>query len=126
MVRSGWIKRHGGHAKAGRQNAGMEASIPYGHDERPVRHGERAGEMHGIGAAQRMRLGELTGVTPDNRRQLDRPGRAPELVPALLGLCEAISVEVMVPVGSSESCPDLGISQPARDGSVASIPKRDR
>jgi len=82
--------------------------------------------MHGIGAAQRMRLGELTGVTPDNRRQLDRPGRAPKLVPALLGLCEAISVEVMVPVGSSESCPDLGISQPARDGSVASIPKRDR
>ena len=104
----------------------MEASIPYGHDERPVRHGERAGKMHGIGAPQRMFFGELTGVTTDGRCQLDGASCVPELVPVLFCLREAIPVQVMVPVGGGEGCSDLGIGQPARHGGVASVPQRDR
>ncbi len=79
--------------------------------------------MHGIGAPQRMRCGEFAGVMLDGCRQLDWPSRAPELLPALLGLVEVVSVKVMVSMGGSESRPDLGISQPARYGGVTTIPE---
>lgn len=104
----------------------MEASIPHGNDEPAVGDGERAGEMHGVSAPQGVFAGELAGVTLDGRRQLDRPRRTPELLPALRRLLEAISVEVMVPVGGGESRSHLGICEPARHGGVASVPERDR
>lgn len=68
--------------------------------------------------------GELIGVTLDRGRQLDRPSGAPQLLPALLGLLEAVSVEVVVPVGGSESCTDLRLRERARYGCVASVPQR--
>lgn len=119
------IERHRGDAKADRKDAGMKSSIPYGHDERLVRHRKRARQMHGIGAPERKLLGEVSSVTADRRRQLDRPGCAPKLGPALLCLCKPIPVEVMVPVRTSERGPNLGIGQPARYGRVATVPQRD-
>ncbi len=124
----GWsrrVERHRGDAKAGRKSAGMEPLIPYGDDERLVRHGERARQMHGIGAPERKVFGEISSVTADRRRQLDRPGCAPKLGPALFCLRKPIPVEVMVPVRGSERGPDLGIGQPARYGRVASVPQRN-
>lgn len=81
--------------------------------------------MHGVSAPEGIAGGKLAGVALDGRRQLDRPRCAPELFPALFGLLEAISVEVVVPVGGSEGRSDLGVCESARDGGVASVPEGD-
>ena len=93
----------------GGESAVVELSVPHGDDERLVRYRQCAGEMHCIGAPQGELSRELTSVMPDGRRQFDRPGRAPELPPVLLGLLKAIPVEVMVPMRGSECGPDLGV-----------------
>lgn len=118
------IEYQRGDAKASRQRSAMEPAIPHGHDELAVADGERAGEVHGVSAAQSVLDGELAGMTLDCGRQLHRPGCPPELRPAFFGLLETVLVEVMVPVGGSERRPDLRICQPARHGGVASVPKR--
>lgn len=102
-LRSGGVQLHRGDAEASCQSAGMETSIPHGDDELAVGDRERAGEMYGVSAPQGMLGGENAGVTLDRRRQLDRPRCGPELLPARLGLLQAIPVEVVVPVGGSQS-----------------------
>ena len=107
-----------------RQSAGVEPSVPNGDDERVVRDYERAGEVYCIGAPEAMLGGEFTGVTLDRRRQLNGSRCPPELLPCLSGLLEAVSVEITVPIGGSESCANLGVREPARHGCVAPIPQR--
>ena len=91
----------------------MEASIPNCKDERGVTDGEGAGEMHRIGAPQGVLAHEVTGVTLDSRCQLNRPRSLPEPLPVGLHPLEATSVEIVVPVGGSESGSDLGVREPA-------------
>lgn len=103
----------------------MEVSIPDGDDEVGIGDGERAGEMHGVSAPQGMLAGEVAGMTLHRWCQLDRARGTPELFPALLGVLEAISVEVVVPVSGGERRSDLGVGEPARDGAIASVPECD-
>jgi len=70
------------------------------------RRNERSAE--GSGGQPRQHSDPTPKSTAATTRQLDRPGCAPKLGPALFCLRKPIMVEVMVPVRGSERCPDPG------------------
>ena len=109
--------------RAGRQRTGVQAAIPDSDDQVRLPDGERARQVYGVGAPERMLAGEFAGVPLDGRGQLNRSGGGPELLPGLLGSAKGVVAEVMIARGGRECRADLRVGQSARQGGVATVPQ---
>lgn len=82
--------------------------------------------MDGVGPAQPMASGDVTGELLDSRGELDGARRSPELLPALLGRAATMCRQVMVAFGGGERGAHLGLRQAARQGGVTGVPECGR
>jgi hypothetical protein len=101
----------------------VQSAIPDGDDKVRVADGQRAGQVHGVGATQGVFAGELASMAFDRGGQLHRTARCPVLLPCLLGVGQLVLAQVLVTGGRGQRGSDLGIGQSARDGGVAAIPQ---
>ena len=100
----------------------MKSLVPDGQDELGVSNGQCAGEMYRIGPPKCVETSQVAGVSLNFCSQLDRPGGAPVLLPRLFGQRQVVLGEVMVTTSSRKCCANLGISETAREGGVATVP----
>jgi hypothetical protein len=101
----------------------MQSRVPDGHDEFAVPNGQRAGKMYVVGPPPKcVETSEMAGVPLNFRSQLDWPGGAPVFLPRLFGCGQVVLVDVMVTTSSRKRGTNLGMSEAARQGGVATIP----
>ena len=72
-------------ARPAASSARAQPTVPGSEDQSRLTEGKGAGEVNGVGAAQRVPAGEPTSVLLDGAGELDWPGRRPELIPGPLG-----------------------------------------
>ena len=93
--------------------AGVQPPVPDGDDEVGVGEGQGAGQVHGVGAAQGVRAGQLPGVLFHGCGELDRAHGGPVLLPRLLGRVQVLAGKVVVAAGGGQGGPDFGVGQAA-------------
>jgi len=79
--------------------------------------------MNCVSATKNMQPHQLASVTLDCRRQLDEARCRPVLRPDTLGRLEVVHVEVVVAACSGECCTHLRVGEPARQGSITTVPQ---
>jgi hypothetical protein len=68
--------------------------------------------VHGVGAAQAVRAGQLPGVLFYGCGELDRAHGGPVLLPRLFGRVQVLVGQVVVAAGGGQGGPDFGVGQP--------------
>lgn len=110
------------HPEACRGGPSVKALIPDGEDEFGIADGDRAGKMHGVGAAKCVRSGEVACVALNFWPQLDRPDCGPVFLPSPFGCGQVGLVEGAVATGSCKCGTNLGVGEATGQGGVAAIP----
>ena len=101
----------------------MQAPVPHGDYQLLIADGESAGEMHGVGAPERVARGQLAGAALDRLGELDRTRCRPEVLPGPFGDYETALIEVMVAGGGRKRGAHFRVSQPAGQSGVAAVPQ---
>ena len=79
--------------------------------------------MDGVGAAERVRVGQPAGVALDRGGELHWLGCRPERLPVLSGGLEGTSIDSVITGGRREGGSNLRVGEAARHGGVAPVPQ---